>query len=72
MNTARWVVGFVGTWFILSALSENQTTADLAAALAISVAITATFYFAKDVQGNLGAYGITGSPSQPSTNQVSA
>lgn len=53
-NNATWFVGFVGTWFVLSAMAESRSLYSLANALAISVAITATFVMGGDAAKNLG------------------
>lgn len=53
ISTGQWVFGLVGTWFILTALADVPATADLAAALALSVAATATFVLGPKASGNL-------------------
>lgn len=52
-GAAPWLIGWIGTWFLLSMMAESSTTADLASALAISVAIAATFVSYKSVRANL-------------------
>lgn len=54
-STSKWVVGILGTWFVLTAMTEIPATADLAAALAISVAITASFVLGSDAAKQLGS-----------------
>ena len=45
VNTSKWLVGYIGTFIILSAMADILNTAELASALAISIAIAATFVF---------------------------
>lgn len=55
MNDAsKWLVGYIGTWFILSAMSESSSLESLASALAVAIAITATFALGPDAARNLG------------------
>lgn len=39
----KWFFGYLGTWFVLAAMAESPSLRPLAAALAVSVALTATF-----------------------------
>lgn len=48
----RWVAAYAGLWIVLSIGAEQQGTADVAAALAWSIAIAAT-YIAFREKGNL-------------------
>jgi hypothetical protein len=49
----RWLIGYVGTWFILAAMADIDTTADLASALAISIAVAASFALGPEAAKNL-------------------
>jgi hypothetical protein len=50
----QFLVGYALLWIVLTAGAENDTTADAAAALAVSIAFAATLlYFASAAQ-NLG------------------
>ena len=50
----KFLVGYAVLWIVLTAGAENSTTADAAAALAVSIAFGATvLYFASAAQ-NLG------------------
>lgn len=56
---ATWFVGWAGTWFLLTLLSESTSTADLASALAVSIAITVTFAQGRDAVKELQRLGIS-------------
>lgn len=56
-GTSRWIVGYVGVFVILSLLAESPTTAELSAALAVSIAIGATFVLGPDAVVNLKTMG---------------
>lgn len=53
VNAGRWIIGYVGTWFLLSLLAEADDTAELAAALAISIALAATFVLGPRAAANI-------------------
>lgn len=53
-GNARWIVGYIGTWFVLSTMADIGSTAELASALAISIAIAASFALIPDATKNLG------------------
>ncbi len=53
MNTPIFLVGYVGTWFILSFLADMHQMGELAAALAIAIAVTATFTFGPAAAANI-------------------
>lgn len=51
--TAKWLVGWLGTWFILSAMSEIRSMAEFSAALALAIATGATFVLGPDAAKHL-------------------
>lgn len=50
----RWVIGYFGTWFILSALAENPGTAEFAGVLALTIAVSMSFVLLPDVAKRFG------------------
>ncbi len=57
-SNIRWLIGLLGTWIILSGMSEVGALSDLAAALAISVAVGATFIIGPKAFDELSKVGI--------------
>ena len=51
---AKFVIGYAALWLILTAGTETNTTADVAAALALTVALAATFLYLPKAMQNLG------------------
>lgn len=51
----RWVAGVAGLWFVLAAGAEIPAFADITAALAISIAIAATYRYAPAALAKLQA-----------------
>lgn len=47
---ARWLTGWLGTWFILSLLAESESTAGLASAIAVTVAGSVAFLLIPTIQ----------------------
>lgn len=51
---SKWLIGYAGTWLILAMLSENSTTSGFASALAVAIAIGATFVLLEPTARNFG------------------
>lgn len=54
ISYSTWIVGIIGTWFILTVIADVPSTEDLATALALSVAVTATFVVGPEAADKLG------------------
>lgn len=55
MQLNRWLIGYIGTWLVLALMTDINDTSDLAAALAVSIAVGATFVMGRDAANNIFA-----------------
>lgn len=55
MQINRWLIGYIGTWLVLALMADINDTGDLAAALAVSIAVGATFVMGRDAANNIFA-----------------
>ncbi len=54
----KFAVGYAVLWIVLTAGAENDSTADAAAALAVSIAFAATLLYFASAASNLGILGV--------------
>ena len=47
-STAKWLIGFMGTWIVLAALAETDDGGQVSAAMAAVIATSATFALLPD------------------------
>ena len=50
----KFAVGYAALWLILTAMTESDTTADVGGALAVTIAIGASFLYLPKAVSNLG------------------
>ena len=50
----KFAIGYAGLWLILTAATESDVTADAGAALAVAIALTASFLYLPKAVSNLG------------------
>lgn len=49
---STWLIGIIGTWFLLTVIADIPATEDLATALALAIAVTATFAVGPEAAAN--------------------